>query len=76
MWAASMFQAFLHMLYDKEVLDESVILQWYSHKGGDVIGLETQRKQLRQQVCKPVTLCIHFMGTVFFFLGIYSAFEI
>lgn len=55
MWAASMFQAFLHMLYDKEVLDESVILQWYSHKGGDVIGLETQRKQLRQQISRFIT---------------------
>lgn len=50
MWAAPLFQVFLHMLYDKEVLEESVILQWYLHKKGDTSGLEPQRKQLRQQV--------------------------
>lgn len=52
MWAAPLCQSFLHLLYDKEILDESVILMWYSRKpaGGEDSGFEPQRKQLRQQV--------------------------
>lgn len=52
MWAAPLSQRFLHLLYDKEILEESVILQWYSRKptGGEDSGFEPQRKQLRQQV--------------------------
>lgn len=52
MWAAPLCQTFLHLLYDKEILDESVILMWYSRKpaGGEDSGFEPQRKQLRQQV--------------------------
>ena len=53
MWAVPLSQVFLHLLYDKEILDESVILQWYSRKptGGEDSGFEPQRKHLRQQVC-------------------------
>ena len=52
MWAAPLSKVFLHLLYDKEILEETVILQWYSRKstGGEDSGLEPQRKQLRQQV--------------------------
>ena len=52
MWAAPLCQTFLHLLYDKEILEEPMILQWYSrkHVGGEDSGFETQRKQLRQQV--------------------------
>lgn len=52
MWAAPMCQTFLHLLYDKEILEEPMILQWYSrkHAGGEDSGFEPQRKQLRQQV--------------------------
>ena len=52
MWAAPLCQAFLHLLYDKEILEEQMILQWYSRKsaGGEDSGFELQRKQLRQQV--------------------------
>lgn len=53
MWAAPLCQTFLHLLYDKEILEEPMILQWYSRKpaGGEDSGFEPQRKQLRQQVC-------------------------
>lgn len=52
MWAAPLSQHFLHLLYDKEILEEYVILQWYSREptGGEDSGFEPQRKQLRQQV--------------------------
>lgn len=52
MWAAPLCQTFLHLLYDKEILEEPMILQWYSckHAGGEDGGLEPQRKQLREQV--------------------------
>ena len=52
MWAAPLCQTFLHLLYDKDILEEPMILQWYSHKhvGGEDGGLEPQRKQLREQV--------------------------
>ena len=52
MWAAPLCQTFLHLLYDKEILEEPIILQWYSrkHVGGEDGGLEPQRKQLREQV--------------------------
>jgi len=52
MWAAPLCQTFLHLLYDKEILEEPIILQWYSrtHGEGEDSGFEPQRKQLRQQV--------------------------
>lgn len=55
MWAAPLFQVFLHMLYDKEVLEESVILQWYLHRRGDISCFESQRKKLRQQISRFIT---------------------
>ena len=60
MWAAPVSQIFLHYLYDKEILEESVILQWFSRKstGVDDSGLEPQRKHLRQQVRQRLCECI------------------
>jgi len=57
MWAAPLSKVFLHLLYDKEILEETVILQWYSRKstGGEDSGLEPQRKQLRQQISPFIT---------------------
>lgn len=57
MWAAPLCQTFLHLLYDKEILEEPMILQWYSrkHAGGEDSGFETQRKQLRQQIFRFIT---------------------
>ncbi|KAL9984735.1 hypothetical protein ACROYT_G007068 [Oculina patagonica] len=57
MWAAPLCQTFLHLLYDKEILEEPMILQWYSRKpaGGEDSGFEPQRKQLRQQISRFIT---------------------
>lgn len=55
MWAAPLFQVFLHMLYDKEVLEESVILHWYLHRRGDISCFEPQRKKLREQISRFIT---------------------
>ncbi|CAH3018109.1 unnamed protein product [Porites evermanni] len=57
MWAAPVSQIFLHYLYDKEILEESVILQWFSRKstGVEDSGLEPQRKHLRQQISPFIT---------------------
>lgn len=54
MWAAPQSLVFIHLLYDKEILEESVILQWYLRKptGTEDSGFELQRKQLRQQVSR------------------------
>ena len=62
MWAAPVSQIFLHYLYDKEILEESVILQWFSRKSTvEDSGLEPQRKHLRQQVrqwlCEYISEC-------------------
>lgn len=57
MWAAPLCQTFLHLLYDKDILEEPMILQWYSrkHVGGEDGGLEPQRKQLREQISRFIT---------------------
>ncbi|XP_020606642.1 translation initiation factor eIF-2B subunit epsilon-like [Orbicella faveolata] len=57
MWAAPLCQTFLHLLYDKEILEEPIILQWYSrtHGEGEDSGFEPQRKQLRQQISRFIT---------------------
>lgn len=57
MWASPLCQTFLHLLYDKEILEEALILQWYSRKptGGEDGSFEPQRKLLRQQISRFIT---------------------
>ena len=71
MWVAPLCQTFLHLLYDKEILEEPIILQWYSrkHAGGEDSGFEQQRKQLRQQVrhswhvTRYVSMSLHYIDS-------------
>lgn len=57
MWASPLCQTFLHLLYDKEILEEALILQWYSRKPtiGEEGSFEPQRKLLRQQISRFIT---------------------
>lgn len=63
MWASPLCQTFLHLLYDKEILEEALILQWYSRKptGGEDGSFEPQRKLLRQQVSLLLDECNCFL---------------
>ncbi len=48
------FQTFLHLMYDREVFDESVILDWFkSPSQDDSLGNEGQEK-IREQVRQAV----------------------
>ena len=49
------FQTFLHLMYDREVFDESVILDWFKSPSQDEsLGNQNQEK-IREQVSRFVT---------------------
>ncbi|CAB3992205.1 translation initiation factor eIF-2B subunit epsilon-like [Paramuricea clavata] len=49
------FQTFLHLMYDREVFDEGVILDWFkSPSQDDSLGNENQEK-IREQVSRFIT---------------------
>ncbi|XP_028397164.1 translation initiation factor eIF-2B subunit epsilon-like [Dendronephthya gigantea] len=45
------FQSFLHLMYDREVFDENVILDWFKSPVDDSIGNENPKK-IRDQVSR------------------------
>ena len=61
------FQTFLHLMYDKEIFDESVILTWFNSpvQCDDTVS-EQIRKKAREQVRLLIIVChslfhFHFM---------------
>lgn len=46
-----MLQIYLHVLYNEDILDEAVILNWHSNPGNhDDHIVESQKKPLREMV--------------------------
>ena len=52
------FQPFLHLMYDKDVFDENVILKWFKNPSqDDLLGIENQEKIRKQVHAWFVQLC-------------------
>ncbi|XP_048578779.1 translation initiation factor eIF-2B subunit epsilon isoform X2 [Nematostella vectensis] len=56
-WCRDTLQVCLHLLYEMDVLDETVILHWHAHPGpsNDDQAMEEQKRDLRQTAARFVT---------------------
>lgn len=67
------FQTFLHLMYDRDVFDEGVLLQWYNsplqrEDSTSSRRQETIRQQVSMTISQPYRLPSIFYYTLYFFL--------
>lgn len=47
---APAFQTFLHLMYDREIFDEAVILNWFKFPSQDDSSVNESHEKIREQV--------------------------